>query len=95
MKGLVIGLWYVVRGMGSSLGILLPLIFKHLPHVLPCCGFYYFLTKLVLLMSVFAVFLWTAKWYKLRKREIVVNVHAIAEEHWERYMDQRDEYERP
>ena len=94
MKGLIVGLWYVVRGMGSSLGILLPFIFKQLPHVFPSCGFYYFLTKLLLLISVFVVFLRAAKWYKLRQREIVVNVHAIAEEHWERYMDQRDEYKR-
>ena len=94
MKGLIIGLWYVVRGMGTSLGLLLPFIFKHLPHVLPSCGFYYFLTNLVLLIFVFVVFLIAAKWYKLRQREIVVNVHAIAEEHWERYMDQRDEYEK-
>ena len=94
MKGLIIGLWYVVRGVGSSLGILLPFIFEYLPHIYPSCGFYYFLTKLVLLISVFAIFLRAAIWYKLRQREIVVNVHAIAEEHWERYMDQRDEYEK-
>ena len=94
MKGLIIGVWNVVRGMGTSLGLLLPFIFKQLPHVLPSCGFYYLLTNLVLLIFVFAVFLMAAKWYKLRQREIVVNVHAIAEEHWERYMDQRDEYEK-
>ena len=94
MKGLIIGLWYVVRGMGASLGILFSFIFEHLPHALPSCGFYYFLTKFMLLISVFAIFLRAAKWYKLRQREIVVNVHAIMEQHWERYMDQRDEYER-
>ena len=94
MKGFVIGLWYVVRGMGSSLGMLLPFIFKLLPHAFPSCGFYNFLTKLVLLIPVLVVFLMVAKWYKLQQRDIVVNVHAIAEEHWERYMDQRDEYKR-
>ena len=30
----------------------------------------------------------------VRMREINVNVHAIAENHWEKYMDQREEYER-
>ena len=94
MEGLIIGLWYVVSGMGANLGILLPFIFEHMPNVMPNCGFYYFLTKLVLLIFVFVILLRVAKWYKLWQREIVVNVHAMAEGHWERYMNQRDECER-
>ena len=35
-----------------------------------------------------------AKWYKLRERERHVNIQAIAEEHYERYLDQEEEYMR-
>ena len=35
-----------------------------------------------------------AKRYKLRERERHVNIQAIAEEHYERYFDQEEEYMR-
>ena len=79
-------MWYVVSGMEASLGILLPFIFEHLPHVLPSCGFYDFLTNLVLLISVFVLFLRVAKWYKLQQKEIVVNVRGI----WTKETSMRD-----
>ena len=48
---------------------------------------------MVLITLVFVIILSVSKRYKLRQREITVNIHAIAEEHWERYMDQRDQYQ--
>ena len=96
MKGLMVGLWYLFRSIGDSIGIFLPFIFQHLPvpHIPVSCGSNYFLTKLVILLLVFAIFLRLSKWYKLRQREIMVNIYAIAEEHWVKYMDQREEYEK-
>ena len=35
-----------------------------------------------------------AKRYKLRERERHVNIQAIVEEHYERYLDQEEEYMR-
>ena len=40
------------------------------------------------------VFVILAKRYKLRVRENEVNIHMIAEEHYERYFEQEVEYER-
>ena len=74
--------------------MVLPLAIPYFSNVPPSCGFYLYLTKFVILLLVFIIFLKVATWYKLRQREIIVNVHAIAENHWEKYMDQREEYER-
>ena len=35
-----------------------------------------------------------AKCYKLRERDRHINIQAIAEEHYERYFDQEEEYMR-
>ena len=94
MKGLMVGMWYIFRGTGKFISLVLPLAFPYLSNVPPSCGFYLYLTKLVMLLLVFIIFLKLSTWYKLRQREIIVNVHAIAENHWEKYMDQREEYER-
>ena len=94
MKGLMVGVWYIFRGTGHCISIVLPFAFPYLSHVPPSCGFYLYLTKLVMLPLLFIMFLKVSAGYKLRQREIIVNVHAIAENHWEKYMDQREEYER-
>ena len=40
------------------------------------------------------VFLILSKWYTLRERNREINIQAIVEEHYERYMDQEEEYKR-
>ena len=40
------------------------------------------------------VFLVLSKCYKLRERNREINIQAIVEEHYERYMDQEEEYMR-
>ena len=49
---------------------------------------------IVTLAVVFVVFLILSKWYTLRERNREINIQAIVEEHYERYMDQEEEYER-
>ena len=52
---------------------------------------------IVTLAVLFVVFLILSKWYTLheRNREININyIQAIVEEHYERYMDHEEEYER-
>ena len=90
----MVGMWYVFSCIGDCISIVLPFAFAYLSNVPPSCGFYLYLTKFVMLLLVFIVFLRVSTWYKLRQREVIVNVHAIAENHWERYMDQREEYEK-
>ena len=81
------------RGMEYCISLIFSLVIPYLSNVPPSCRFYLFLTKLVILLLAFIIFLKVSTWYKLRQREIIVNVHAIAENHWEKYMDQREEYE--
>ena len=94
MKGLMVGLWYIFRGTGNCISLVLPFAFPYLSNFPPSCGFYLLLTKLMMLVLVFMIFLKVSTWYKLRQREIIVNIRAIVENHWEKYMDQREEYER-
>ena len=49
---------------------------------------------ILLLVVLFAIFLLLSKWYTLRERNREINIQAIVEEHYERYMDQEEEYER-
>ena len=46
------------------------------------------------LAVLFVVFLILSKWYTLHKRNREINIQAIVEEHYERNMDQEEEYER-
>ena len=48
----------------------------------------------ILLVAVFVVFLVLSKCYTLRERNREINIQAIVEEHYERYMDQEEEYVR-
>ena len=54
--------------------------------------FYYYLAEVVLALPIIVFFLLLAKYYKLHVREKEINVHLIAEEHYERYMDQEEDY---
>ena len=60
----------------------------------PSCGFYYYLVLSILQILSLVLFTIIAKRYKLRERERHVNIQAIAEEHYERYFDQEEEYMR-
>ena len=52
------------------------------------------LSLTILLVAVFVVFLVLSKCYTLRERNREINIQAIVEEHYERYMDQEEEYMR-
>ena len=49
---------------------------------------------MMLLVVLFAIFLFLSKWYTLCERNREINIQAIVEEHCARYMDQEEEYER-
>ena len=91
MRGLLIGLWYAARGVGYIFTMNSKYIFK-CESRMTCQNVYYFIAKSVLVLIILIVFIILAKCYKLRVRENEVNVHLIAEEHYERYMNQEVEY---
>ena len=86
MKGFVLGVMLASRGI--SIMIAAELLF-HLNYTL--CSH---LSMTTLLVAAFVVFLVLSKCYTLRERNREINIQAIVEEHYERYMDQEEEYTR-
>ena len=91
MRGLMVGLWYAARGVGYVITINSKYLFA-CEEERTCQSVYYFIAKSVIILIILIVFLILARHYKLRVRENEVNIHIIAEEHYDRYMDQEEEY---
>ena len=83
MKGFVLGLTVAFAGI-----VYLILVEAIKLRVTLC----YDLQALVVLSVLFVVFLVLSKCYTLRERNREINIQAIVEEHYERYMDQEEEY---
>ena len=97
MRGLMVGIWYATQGllqltMKNSFFAFLFIV--PLRDATPSCMTYYYIAKIVFLAGMFVVFLVLVRRYRMRQREVVVNIHQIAEEHYERYMEQEEEYRR-
>ena len=94
MRGVMTGLTTVLLGIGYITHYGLKQVVKHFSNVTPSCEFYYYLVLSILLILSLVLFTIAAKRYKLRERDRHVNIQAIAEEHYERYFDQEEEYMR-
>ena len=92
MRGLIISLWYSFREVGYLLSGQLHLPFKFAQHASPSCGFYYYFTKCVIGILILILFVFLSRRYKLRVRNNVFNIHQITEEHYEKYLDQSEEF---
>ena len=91
MRGLMVGLWYAAHGVGYVIIIKSKYLFA-CEEERTCQSVYYFIVKSVIILIILIVFLVLAKWYKLQVRENEVNIYLIAEEDYDRYMDQEEEY---
>ena len=91
MRGLMIGLWFAAYALGYAFNISGKYSFKCESDVI-CQNLYYYVFKIVVFLIIMIVFLVLAKRYKFRVRENEVNIHLIAEEHYERYIEQEVEY---
>ena len=90
MRGILVGLWYGVGGLMSTLYGVLAILFSFIKSGSLGCTFYYFLTKSVLSLFVLTVFLMLAKRYKLRVRENDINVYIVVHEHFTRYLKEEE-----
>ena len=93
MRGVLVGLWYAADGFGYFINVSGKYLFscqgeRH------CQSLYYYVLKSVIILIILIMFLILGKCYKFRVRENEVNVHLIAEEHYERYLDQEVQYRR-
>ena len=93
MRGFIVGMWYGAIGVGEVIimNFYRPFVYIHADPF--GCIFYYFLAKSMLILLILVAFLCLAKHYKLRVRENIVPVYQIAEEYYERYMEQSENTE--
>ena len=94
MRGVMMGVFAILLFIATAVNYGLQLLLEHFSNATPSCGFYYYLVLSILIMLSLVLFTIAAKRYKLRERERHVNIQAIAEEHYERYLDQEEEYMR-
>ena len=93
MRGMMVGMWFVSFGVGYLININTKYPFGCDNNSI-CLSFYYNITRSVVIFIILLVFIVLAKRYKLRVRENEVNIVQIVDEHYERYMDQEEQYER-
>ena len=94
MRGMVIGLWYAFSwGFGLFINTIIKFPF-HCQSQYICTLYYYYLTKSVLVLIILIVFIILAKRYKYRVRENEVNVVQIVDDHYQKYMEQEEQYDK-
>ena len=92
MRGVMVGLWYVTSlGMGYLINVIVNFLFACESQYV-CTSFYYYITKSVLVLIILIVFVILAKRYKYRVRENEINIHEIVDDHYQRYMEQEEQY---
>ena len=96
MRGVMVGLWYASSSVGGlSNAFVVYLVSKIIGNDNNAdVTFYVNIVDSVILLLILIMFVIFAKCYKLRIRENIVPVTQIAEEHYERYQEQSDEYRR-
>ncbi len=88
MKGLMAGIYYGFLGLCTMFNYGLSQVFKAKLHIwetrtIFSCGFWYLLTKIILIFIASLVALLIVKYYKKRKREDVLpNEHIFAEQYY-------------
>ena len=93
MRGVMVGMLYTSWGTGKLINILLKFPFNCESQYI-CTSFYYYITKSVLVLIILIVFVILAKHYKYRVRENEVNIVQIVDDHYQRYMEQEEQYHR-
>ena len=94
IRGSVIGLWFCLWNLRSYIQFISFLPFLHyMGEEVPLGrGFYYLLTQAIVCLFLFLIYIFLAKRYKLRVREVEINIHQIAEDHTINDIEQEEEY---
>uniref|UniRef100_A0A1X7SN40 Major facilitator superfamily (MFS) profile domain-containing protein n=1 Tax=Amphimedon queenslandica TaxID=400682 RepID=A0A1X7SN40_AMPQE len=88
MRGMMVGLCYSSMGIGSIIAFMLLFLIEKWQY-------YYIITiSCAFQLLILVVFVILAKRYKYRVRENEVNIVQIVDDHYQRYMEQEDEYKR-
>ena len=93
MRGVMVGLWYVTScGISFFSSAIVKFPFSCESQYI-CTSFYYYITKSVLVLIILIVFVILAKRYKYRVRENEVNIVQIVDDHYQRYINQREQFD--
>lgn len=88
MKGLMVGLFYMLRGFFSIIRIIITqsfsLSFAQHPITAPSCGFWYYLLNCLIVAAGFVVFCAVGRRYRRRERGQNVYERAYVEKYFER-----------
>ena len=83
MKGLIIGVFYAIRGLYQVLAALLVLPYSYEGTFKPLsCEFYFYLMNIVIGLVALLVYVWVAKRYRYRVRDEPCNVRQYAEQYY-------------
>ena len=85
MKGFVLGIYLLFDGISGCIGEIMEIWSNTLCYTIPAIAY---------LTVLFLLFLFLSNRYGLRERNREINIQAIVEEHYERYIDQEQEYRR-
>uniref|UniRef100_A0A1X7TWD6 Major facilitator superfamily (MFS) profile domain-containing protein n=1 Tax=Amphimedon queenslandica TaxID=400682 RepID=A0A1X7TWD6_AMPQE len=85
MRGMMVGVCSTFMGIGILTAFMLSHFVK---------AWYYYIIVCFLQLLILIVFVILARRYKYRVRENEVNIVQIVDDHYQRYMEQEDEYER-
>ena len=94
MRGTLIGLLLCFWGLRRFVDYTLFLPFLHFmsPEVSLGRGFYFLLAKTIMSSIILLIYMFLAKRYKLRVREVEINIHQIAENFIINDIEQEEEY---
>ena len=85
MRGMMVGLCCTSMGIGIIAAFIFSVLIK---------TWYYYIIMCFLQLLILIVFVILARRYKYRVRENEVNIVQIVDDHYQRYMEQEDEYNR-
>ena len=91
MRGVMVGMCMASIRIGYAININIKYPFGCTNDVF-CSSFKYYATKTGIVLLILIVFVIVAKYYKFRVRENEVNIHQIVDDHYQRYMEQEEQY---
>ena len=91
MKGLLIGMFFTVKGVFQLIGatvVLIPFISWDFNTSFPSCGFVYYLINILVGLIGLVAYTWVARRYQYRQRDEPDNIYRYAEEYYDRDQDE-------
>uniref|UniRef100_A0A1X7ULF6 Transmembrane protein n=1 Tax=Amphimedon queenslandica TaxID=400682 RepID=A0A1X7ULF6_AMPQE len=96
MRGSVIGLWFCLWSLRWLIQFTIFYPFHHFmsPETSLGRGTFFLFTLTILTLIILLIYIFLAKRYKLHVREVVINIHQIAENHTINNIEQEEEWRR-